>query len=291
MGYGNTPECFVFNDGQNSNALAAMANGGMMGGAWNNPLWALIFLAFLRNGDWFGGNNGNNCATQSQLSQIQDTLNTNQGQNTLMAAIQGSHDAVRNLATHLDCDFNAVNMAINGVQQAISNLGSKNDMNSMQVINAINSGNSMLANQLSSCCCDVKQLVTNFGYESQINNLQQSTMIQKGFGDLTYATQSQTNSLMSNADANARAVLAKLDAMEDSRKDREINALTAQLASANARAERQAELAPIMEAIKEVQCKQPTTTTVPYQPFVAVPNCVAWNASLNGAPFGNGIFG
>ena len=36
------------------------------------------------------------------------------------------------------------------------------------------------------------------------------------------------------------------------------------------------ELAPIIKQLGEIQCKQPNTVTVPYQPFVTVPNCVAY---------------
>lgn len=260
------------------NLLLSMNGGGFGGGAFNNPIWALIFLAVLGNnfGGW-GGNGGS-----AQLSQIQDTLNTNQGNTLLMDAIKGNQTAIGQLAQTIGCNYNAVQTAINGVQNAICNLGSRNDMSAMQIVNAINSGDSMLANQLSSCCCDVKQLVTTQGYENRINNIEQSNMITKGFGDVAYATQAQTTALAANADANTRSVLAKLDQIEDSRKDREIASLTAALTAANSRAERAAELAPIYQALNDIKCKQPETVTVPYSPITPVPSCVAWNAALYG---------
>jgi len=49
---------------------ALMNNGGMGGGMWNNPIWAIVFLAALRNGGLFGNEGGN--GYHSQLSQIQD---------------------------------------------------------------------------------------------------------------------------------------------------------------------------------------------------------------------------
>ena len=50
------------------------------------------------------------------------------------------------------------------------------------------------------------------------------------------------------------------------------------------------------KVINEIKCKQPNTVTVPYQPFVTVPSCVAWNAGLSalagGYPYANGgVFG
>lgn len=271
-----SPDCYVFGENSNSALTAALANGGM-NGAWNNPIWAMAFLGMFANGGW-GGNNWNGRGYNEQLATIQNQLNDNQNSTLLMDAIRGNGQAAHELATSLNCDFNAVQTAIQGVQAAIANVAGKNDMNAMQAINAINSGNALIANQLSSCCCEVKQLVTNFGYENQINNLVQSNMISKGFGDLQYATQQQTNALSQNADANTRAIIAKIDQVEDSRKDREINALTAELATVKARAERASELAPIVQKLNDIACKQPQTVTLPYSCATAVPTQLFYQA-------------
>ncbi len=260
-------------------------NGGFGGGMWNNPIWALVFLGIFANGNFFGGNRGNQCAQDLQLQAIREQLTSNQNSTLLMDAIKGNSGAIANLATNLNLTKDAVTCAINGVQQQICNLASQNGMNFMQVINSINSGNAAMANQLSSCCCEIKQETLKMGYENQINNLQQSNMIQKGFGDVAYATQAQTTALAANNDANTRAVLAKIDAVEDSRKDREISSLTAALTAANSRAERAAELAPIYSQLNEIKCKQADTITIPYSPVVGVPNCVAWNAALYGGGY------
>ncbi len=261
------------NGGLDPNLLLSM-NGGFGGGNYfNNPIWALIFLAAFQNGGMFGNGGNANC----NLNSIREQLSDNQNSTLLMDAIKGNQGAVHELATAINCDFNAVNAAINGVQSSICNIGNQIGMSSAQIVNSIQNGNMALANQLQSCCCDVRQDVTRMGYENQINNLQQSNMIQRGFGDLA-----------ANNDANTRAVLGKLDAIEDSRKDREIASLTAALTAANSRAERQAELAPILQMLNDIQCKQPQTYNVPYQPFTAVPNCVAYQAfGLN--PYGIGV--
>lgn len=276
------PEGGYGNGSLDPNLLLSMNGGGM----WNNPVWALVFLAFLGRGFGGWGNGENNC----QLNAIQETLNTNHGQTLLMDAIKGNNGAIHELATTIGCNHNAVIAAVNGVQSAICNLGSKNDMNAMQIVNAINSGNASLANQLSSCCCDVKQLVITQGYENRINNIEQSNMITKGFGDVAYATQAQTTALAANADANTRAVLSKLDAIEDSRKDREISSLTAQLTAANSRAERAAELAPIYQALNDIKCKQPQTVTLPFSCATAVPTSLVYGLGAYGYGYG-GQFG
>lgn len=282
-----SPECFVFNDGNSSNnalTTAALLGGGS--NSWNNnPIWALVFLAFLgRNNGLFGGN-GNS----SQLSQIQDTLNTNQGNTLLMDAIKGNATAIGQLSQTIGCNHNAVTAAINGVQSAICNVGNQVGMGTAQVINSIQNGNMSLANTLQSCCCDIKTTVNTQGYENRIANLQQSQLIQNGFSQVGYASAEQTCAIKQAISDQTLSVINKLDAQEDARKDREIASLQAQLATVNARAERQAELAPIVQKLNDIACKQPNTVTVPYQPFVTVPNCVAWNAALYGNyPYANG---
>ncbi len=267
-------------EGNNDVLTAAMMNGGGGFGSYNSPLWAIVFLAALRNGGIFGNdNNGGRC----QLSQIQEQLQTIQGQNSLMSAIQGGTNEVRNLASVLNSDVNAVQGAINAVQSAICGVGNQVGMGQLQVINAVQSGNTAIANQIAQCCCDNKLLVQQQGYENRINNIEQSNMITKGFGDLAYATQAQTTAIAATIDAGNRAVLGKLDQIEDSRKDREIASLTAALTAANSRAERQAELAPIYKSLADIECKQPATVTVPYSPVTPVPSCVAWNAALYGS--------
>lgn len=277
---GNETTRIFVPEGNNNNDFllgSLMNNGGGFGGGMNNPFWAIVLLAFLRNWGGFGGENGN-----CQLNAIQEQLNTNHGQTLLMDAIKGNQSAIHELATTIGCNHNAVTAAINGVQSAICSVGNQVGMSSAQVINAIQNGNMSLANTLQNCCCDVKQLVTTQGYESRINNIQQSNMITKGFGDIAFGTQAQTTALAANNDANTRAILGKLDQIEDSRKDREINALTAALTAANSRAERQAELAPIYQQLNDIKCKQPETVTIPYSPVVGVPSCVAYNAALYG---------
>lgn len=288
--YTNPAECFVFNDGnQNALTTAALMNGGggFGGGMWNNPIWAIVFLAFLRNGGlWNGGENN------SQLSQIQDTLNTNQGNQLLMSAINGNGTSIKELASAIGCNHNAVTAAINGVQTAISGVANQVGMSSAQVINAVQNGNMQLANTLQSCCCDIKTIVNNQGYENRINNIEQSNMITKGFGDIAFGLQSQTTALAANQDANTRAVLAKIDAVEDSRKDREIASLTAQVATLTARAERTAEKADTDKRIDAIACRMPQTVTLPYSCATAVPTSMVYG--LYGAgQFGvnGGIFG
>lgn len=263
---------------------SAMNGGGFGGNGMNNPFWAIILLAFLRNGFGFG-NGDNNC----QLSQIQDTLNTNQGNTLLMDAIKGNAGAIRDLAGVIGCNHNAVTAAINGVQSAICNVGNQLGMGTAQVINAVQSGNCQVAQAVKDCCCTTQQNILKMGYDNQINNLQQSQLIQNGFCQVGYEAAQNANGIKQSIGDQTLAITSKIDALESARKDREINALTAQLATVNARAERAAELAPIIKTLEEIKGKQPNTVPVPWPQLTAIPTTQLYDYGRFGV--NGGIFG
>lgn len=278
-------------DGNNDLAmLAAMNGGGGFGGGFNNPIWAIVFLAALRNGGLFGNDYGGN-GYHSQLSQIQDTLNTNQGNTLLMDAIKGNATAIGQLSQAIGCNQNAVTAAINAVQSAIAGVGNQVGMGQMQIINSVQAGNTAIANQIAQCCCDNKQLVQKMGYDNQINNLQQSQLIQNGFCQIGYEAAQNANAIKQAISEQTIATLGKFDQQESARKDREINALTAQLATVNARAERAAELAPIYKALEEIKGKQPSVATVPYPNLIGVPASMLYGGAIAAAAAAGGVFG
>lgn len=238
---------YIFPEGNGNSSIdpnlwAALGNGGCGGGMWNNPIWAIVFLAFLRGG-FFGGEGGcgNTAFVSSQLGQ----------------AIAGNANAISNLATNLNCSIGQVQSAISNVQTNIQQLANQNGMSSMQIINAINSGDAALTSALQTCCCNMTNTVNT------------------NFGNLRYENAAQTCSVKQAISDQTQTVLAKLDAIEDSRKDREISNLTAQLTAANSRAERAAELAPIYKALEKI----PNTVPVQWPQLTAVPT-----AALYGYP-------
>lgn len=269
---------FYFPDQGNScaNMMSMLANNGGFNG--NNGWWIiLLFLLWGRNG--WGNDNG---------VSVPQMLSNGEGREFLMQAINGNTSAINQLAGTLNCDINSVKSALNTIQSAICNVGNQVGMSSQAVINSIQSGNMALTQQLCSCCCDLKSMVTAANYENQISNLNQTNQllgridtlangVQTGFASTAYETQSQTCALRDNANDNTRAILAKLDSIEDSRKDREIAALTAQLTASTSRAERQAELAPIIAQLNEIKCAQPQTVTLPYSCATAVPTTALYN--------------
>ena len=162
--------------------MAAMNNGGF-GGNWGGlgggVLGFLLGLFFGNGyGGWGNGFGGNNAGGAGFLS---NQINNDSGRELLMNALtsqgEATRTAVANLAAALGQDFNLVNSGVQGIRDGIANLSAQTGMSSLQVINAIQSGNSELANSLSQCCCQMKQLVTEQGYQNQIRTIEQTNAL------------------------------------------------------------------------------------------------------------------
>ena len=277
------------NNGFDPNLLLALTqNGGLNGG---NCIWALFLLILF---GWRGNGFGNN--NYEGTGFLSNQINNTAGRDLLMQAINNNGTNLSALASTLNCDVNTIKTAINTLQNSICQVGNNLGMSIADVKNSITMGNMNIAQQIAQCCCDNKLLVQGMGYEGQLrdqvntNNIVNTIghvndTVNHGFSRVSYETSQQTCSIQNGLRDQTQTILNKLDALEDSRKDREIAELTAKLTAANSRAERQAELTPIYQKLNDIGCKQPNTVTVPYQPFVTVPNCVAWNG-VYGFPYG-----
>lgn len=320
----STNEVFMIPDnrgGQNSFdpnlLLASMMNGNNGFGGNGSWMW-VIFLFFLyplmRNGGlWgnngFGGGDGN-------LGSLGNLVNNDAGRELLMQAINGNNAAIRDLANMTGAQTSAIQQAICGVNNSITQLGGQVGMSGQQVINAIQLGNQGLAAQLAQCCCDLRTAVTTGNYENQIATLQQTQTLSgetrnvgervtQGFCDTAYAFRDQTcqigaaiqNSTQAIKDATTvqtNAIIAKLDNMERTglldKIDAQREMISTLKTNANINAQNAvtqqaiaAAVAPINAQLAEIKCAQPNTVTVPYYPFSVQPNCgCAGNTYNNG---------
>lgn len=228
--------------------------GGIFGdGNGIGDIIALVIVAALfgnGNGGIFG-NNGNNNSTEREM---------------LMSAIQRNGVDLSQLASTLNCSVGRLDDAIGNVATQICNLTGQVGMNSMQIINAIQAGNTAITSQICNCCCDLKQAIAESNYLTERGFCNTNQILSRGFSDLGYALTNQTCDLKQTANANTASIIAKLDAIEDSRKDRELAEKDRMIATLTARSERQAELQPIYNALNDIQCKQPPTFPMPYVP-------------------------
>lgn len=277
---------------------------------WDNEgCWfmQIIFLFFLMGwgGNGWGGFNRN----QGNPGEISNLINNDTGRELLMSAIQGNGTAISQLATNLNCSVGAVQTAINGVMAQVQNVGNQVGMSSQQIINAVQAGNSTIASQLASCCCENRLAIcqqTNT-LQSSINNV--ATGQERGFSAVAYETQKQTCDIQNNIKTATDQILAgqrsaeiremqnKIDSLREanSQKDVVINneqqtAIFSQMI--------QSATVPIVNAVNTLQndvngikCKLPDTATIAYSPVVGVPSCVAAQYGLVNNPYAAGFWG
>ena len=94
----------------------------------------------------------------------------------------------------------------------------------------------------------------------------------------------------SAAAAEMREMQNKIDALREENSTFKSSAMTSQIVG-QAVAPINAVLAGLQQEVAGIKCKMPETATVPYQPFVAVPNCVAAQYGLYGVNGANGFWG
>lgn len=227
-------------------------NGGFFG---NNALESIIALivvaAIFGNGNFGFGGWGNNGANGANV--VASTAE----REMLLSAIQRNGVDLSQLASSINCSVGRVHDAVGDVSTQICNLAGQNGLSFQQTINAIQSGNAQIANQLAQCCCSIEKSILESNYLTERGFCNTNQTLAKGFSDIGYAFRDQTCNLEKSGNENTAAIIAKLDAIEDSRKDRELAEKDRVIATLTARSERQAELQPIYTALQEIQCNQP----------------------------------
>lgn len=96
------------------------------------------------------GNNANgvqNAEIQGQLNAIRNQMSDNQNSNLLMDAVKGNNNAITQLASNLNCDFNSLNNAICAVRSGIQDVAGKVGYSAERVINAANLGDLNIVQQ------------------------------------------------------------------------------------------------------------------------------------------------
>ena len=300
------------NNGLDPNLLLALNNGGM--GNNGNWMW-IIFLFFLfpllRRGGFYG-NDGDDSSNSkcNGFGYLGNMINNNDGRQLLDAAINRNGASIDKLASMFGCGKDAILGAINGVQQAINSVG----CNIADVKYAMSLGNKDMAQQLATCCCDIRESITRGNYDNQLqtvnqtNQLQQSintvaTSQERGFANVAYETQRQTCDITTEiknlgtqittkfGELATRALQDKFDAerekttalMNQLSNEHQTALIGQQIAAAtNPLA---AAIAGVTREVDAIKCKLPDTATVPNPAGVLVPNCVAYNA-LGFGPYG-----
>lgn len=293
----------------NNDLAAILAANNNNNNMWNNPLWAIVFLAALGNGNLLGGNGNRN-----------GNANVDFVSSQLGAAIAGNANAISNLATQLNCSEAQVQNTLSNIMGSMNNLATNLGMSVSDIKSAINTGNMTIANQLCNCCCEMRETVTRQGYEGQIRTLEQTNALQNNLSgirqaisdmgkDDTLAICQQTNELKTNNNDNTRSILAKLDAMTTQALQDKLDAARAENTTLKGEISQgqqnqyfagmlsqivapiNAQLAAMGKEVEAIKNCQPNTISVPY-PNVQVVSTTPWMGQYVGSVGqGSGFFG
>lgn len=235
------------NKQQTDPALTAMIANGGMNGMWNNPfvylVWMMFAGRFFNNNGLDGGVAGQasqNIEVQNQLQAIRSQMQDNQNSGLIMDAIKGNASAIGQLASNLNCDFNALNGAICDVRGGIDRLSGQVGFSAERVINAVNMGDCGVTQALKDCCCTTQKSILEMGYQNQLQNCQQTntimtgintlnTGLERGFSNVAYATQNQTCEIINAGNANTQRIIDTLNSHWNDENQRKIQDLKFEL--------------------------------------------------------------
>lgn len=292
-------------------SLFALCNGKSNGNGWGENLFAILLLFILMGrGNFFGGGFGGGMMPNGQGGVV-PMLNNDANTAVIMQAVQRNGYDVQSLATALNTSSDAVMAAINSLGQQVCNIGSQMGMNTNQIITALMQGNNAIATQLAECCCKTNNAITAMDGNVKLAMCQQTGALtnainnvavgqERGFSNVAYETQRQTCDLhnaIKDATAEIKAgqtaaefrdMQDKIDHLREENGNYKSSAMMSQIVGQSL-APVNAALAGLQSEVNAIKCAQPNTVTVPYQPFQAVPNCLAaqyglygYNAAANG---------
>lgn len=188
-------------DNNNPLAMAAMMRDRDDADMWNNPFAYMMMMGVMK---WMYGDNWNNrdngadvqrAEIQSQIESLRNQMADNQNSNLLMGAIQGNGNDLKMLASNLNCDFNALQNSICGIQAGIQQLGGQVGFSAERVINAISQGNLQMTIALKDCCCQTQQNIIKMGYDNQLGQKDIVNQMQQGFSYTNTGIERATSNL------------------------------------------------------------------------------------------------
>ena len=207
----------VFPEGNNSGidptTLLAMNNNGW--GGMNNPFWMIFMLPFLYpffnmfgGGMWgngmFGGNNGG-------VGFLANQLNNDAGRDLILQAINGRADALGQLAQILNTSVSNIQSGINSINTSLVTMDGTTKLTGAQIINAIQSGNTALGQQVAQCCCENRLAICQQTNALQSQAAQNAADVRLQLAQNEAADQlsvcQQTNTITRQADVNTNTIV------------------------------------------------------------------------------------
>lgn len=207
--------------------ILAMLNNNKDGMLGDNGLVLLFLILLLGGNGGFFGNRG----APGDVAGVDRTVVNEANYSRLLDAVGGNRSAIEGLAQTLNCDVNAIQTALAGVDKALA-------VNQGSVINAIQSCCCNVQNKVQECCCQTNLNIERQGCQTRSDIQETRFLISNGFA--------AQNQLMQTLASQNQAYLADQFCQIKSREDqREIQALRDKLADAKSDARMVAILAAV----------------------------------------------
>ena len=207
--------------------ILAMLNNNKDGMLGDNGLVLLFLILLLGGNGGFFGNRG----APGDVAGVDRTVVNEANYSRLLDAVGGNRSAIEGLAQTLNCDVNAIQTALAGVDKALA-------VNQGSVINAIQSCCCNVQNKIQECCCQTNLNIERQGCQTRSDIQETRFLISNGFA--------AQNQLMQTLASQNQAYLADQFCQIKSREDqREIQALRDKLADAKSDARMVAILAAV----------------------------------------------
>ena len=251
-------------------------NGGSNNDGWggNGAWWIILFFIFAWGWGGFGGGYGANGGG----------INSPAGQGAITRTDLCMSESFQDVKREVANTHDAVNLGFSNLNSTICNAAYENAglINGLgntvqqgfnaQAIATLQGQNALQA-QIAGCCCDAQQTMGAINYNISTQACDTRNTVQNGFRDV-----------IENQNANANAIISKLNQQELEAKNAQITALNQQLFAAQLAASQAAQTTQIVDTLRP--CSKPCYLTCsPYQSYNFNP------AAFNNSGCGCGGYG
>lgn len=257
----------MFNEGYSLSDVAAVTGGGNgFGNGYGMWIWVILILAIFGwgNGGWGGYGTqsgiGENYALTSDMAQIERKIDG------VYSGICDSTFALNNTIT------NGFAAAQNTMTQGFAGLNTGLVTQGYETRNAITQdtianmqGFNNLQGAVKDCCCQTQQNIKDVSYNvaTQANGIVNA--VNQGFCQTNFNAQTNARDIIDTQNAGTQAILARIDALESSRKDEKIAELQAMNSDLRLRASQEAQNTYLVNQLRP--CPVPAYITC--NPFAA----------------------
>ena len=162
---------------------SALRNGNCSDNMWggqNGLLWIFLLLLFGWGGNGYGNRGqavNDRAVTETVEAAIQKARADGVSDSMLMDAIKGNQSAIQTLATTFNTDITAVQQSLCALNGGLDKISGQIGLSGQQVINAIQTGNMNIIQQLMNCCCETKALILEQANATRMATMEQTNTL------------------------------------------------------------------------------------------------------------------